>query len=103
MSQTAPRIAMISGASRGIGAAIAEHLAGAGWALSLGMRKPRPVGNALVHAYDAAQPDAEAEWVAATVARFGRIDAIICNAGIATFASVIDATEAPLAERLAGH
>jgi NAD(P)-dependent dehydrogenase (short-subunit alcohol dehydrogenase family) len=101
MSQTVPRIAMISGASRGIGAAIADHLARSGWSLSLGMRKPHLVGDALVHAYDAAQPDAEAAWVDATVARFGRIDAIICNAGTATFASVIDVTEAAMAEMLA--
>ena len=82
MPEAISRVAMISGASRGIGAAIAERLGATGWTLSLGMRSPKPVGDALVHAYEAGSRDAEAEWVAATLARFGRIDALVCNAGI---------------------
>jgi NAD(P)-dependent dehydrogenase (short-subunit alcohol dehydrogenase family) len=91
---------MISGASRGIGAAIAGQLARAGWELSLGMRRPAPlVGapEALVQAYDSEVAGAEAAWVAATLARFGRIDAIICNAGLMVPKSVIAVTEAEMA------
>jgi NAD(P)-dependent dehydrogenase (short-subunit alcohol dehydrogenase family) len=101
MTQTQHRTVMISGASRGIGAAIATQLTEAGWSLSLGMRAPRPVGGALVHAYEAGEPDAEAAWVAATVARFGRVDAIICNAGISVSKSVIDVSDVELAAMLA--
>ena len=85
---TAP-VAMISGASRGIGAAIALALAGRGYRLSLGMRDPARLPenlaahDPLVVAYDAEDPAAARSFVDATVARFGRIDALINNAGIA--------------------
>jgi NAD(P)-dependent dehydrogenase (short-subunit alcohol dehydrogenase family) len=91
---------MISGASRGIGAAIADRLAAAGWDLSLGMRRPVALAaapEALLHGYDSEVAGAEADWVAATLARFGRIDAIVCNAGLMVPKSVIAATEAEMA------
>jgi NAD(P)-dependent dehydrogenase (short-subunit alcohol dehydrogenase family) len=100
MNEPAKRVAMISGANRGIGAAIASRLAGAGWDLSLGMRRPAALASApgaLLQGYDSDTPDAEADWVAATLARFGRIDAIICNAGLMVPKSVIAVTEAEMA------
>ncbi|MCB8874621.1 SDR family NAD(P)-dependent oxidoreductase [Acidisoma silvae] len=101
MPASTPRVAMISGASRGIGAAIRDRLAASGWQLSLGMRKPVDAGDALVHAYDTAAEDAEAAWVDATVARFGRIDAIICNAGVLVGKSVVEVRDAEMEEMLA--
>lgn len=89
------RVAMISGASRGIGAAIARQLGDNGWRLSLGVRNPaRMTADAenLVHRFDA-MDGTEGEWVAATVARFGRIDAVINNAGIIILKSVIEADD----------
>jgi NAD(P)-dependent dehydrogenase (short-subunit alcohol dehydrogenase family) len=80
------RVVMISGASRGIGLAIAKALHTEGYTLSLGMRKPNAgafdPGRTLVHAFDAQKPETAAAWVDATAARFGRIDALINNAGI---------------------
>lgn len=83
------RVVMLSGASRGIGFAVARRLAGEGYRLSLGVRKPDAAGLAgfdpggtLIHLFDAQHPGTAADWVNATIARFGRIDALVNNAGI---------------------
>ncbi len=96
------RVAMISGANRGIGAAIAARLVADGWRLSLGIREPERVAaalsapDALLHRYDALDPASESAWVAATAARFGRIDAVVNNAGIMIAKSIVEASAADL-------
>ncbi len=95
------RVALISGANRGIGAAVAAELVRQGWRVSLGMRKPEApdwpgAETAHLQAYDAQDETAEARWVEAALARFGRIDAIIANAGIMIPKSVIEAEEADI-------
>ena len=96
---TSRRVAMVSGANRGIGAAIAARLAADGWHLSLGVRAPgRLPGtpDTLVHAYDARDRGSERAWVEATAQRFERIDAVIANAGIFIPKSVIEADDAEI-------
>lgn len=81
------RVIMISGASRGIGLAIARRLADDGYRLSLGVRKPGEVkgfdpANTLICPFDAMRPQDAEPWLNATVERFGRLDGLINNAGI---------------------
>lgn len=89
-------VAMISGASRGIGAAVAGELAAHGWRLSLGLRDPAacPIDgpDVLAHRFDALDPASEIAWRDATLARFGRIDGLVLNAGILIRKSVLEAT-----------
>jgi len=85
------RVIMLSGASRGIGAAIARRLHNEGFNLSLGARRPAEMkakfaewgGDRLhVSRFDALDPDSAGRWLADTLSRFGRLDGLINNAGI---------------------
>ena len=88
-------VAMISGANRGIGEAIAAALHADGWALSLGARDPASLeasaagyrddhGPAVtLHRYDATEDGAAERWTADTIAAHGRIDCLVNNAGVA--------------------
>lgn len=92
---TQPRTLLISGASRGIGRAIAERALADGHRLSLGVRDPArlPEGplleaarlspeQVLLQTYDARDPSQASSWVAATLAQFGAIDGLIHCAGV---------------------
>lgn len=98
MDITSPsRVAMISGASRGIGAAIARKLQSEGWSVSLGLRTPSacPLSgpNVLACHFDALDASSEAAWVEATITRFGRLDGLVHNAGIHSGKTVLEATD----------
>lgn len=87
MLDPAGRVAMISGASRGIGQAIAARLRARGYRISAGARTVGSIeaaADVLVARYDAERAEDAAAWVEATMARFGRIDAVVNAAGIST-------------------
>jgi NADP-dependent 3-hydroxy acid dehydrogenase YdfG len=93
------RVIMISGANRGIGLAIAGALYDGGYNLSLGARNPASLAGVtsgwaaervLTGRYDAEDQATHREWVGATVERFGRLDGLVNNAGIAEDVSVED-------------
>ncbi|MDO1582604.1 SDR family NAD(P)-dependent oxidoreductase [Rhizobium oryzicola] len=93
------RVAMISGASRGIGAAIADKLLAEGWTVSLGVRTPETSAfagnpNALVCRFDALDPESERAWVDQTIGHFGRLDGLVHNAGMMIPKSVLEAEDA---------
>lgn len=92
------KVALISGANRGIGATVARTLFDAGWKVSLGMRTPvMPdwADPARVHVmpYDATDPQAGTQWVASASAALGPITAIVANAGIMIPKDVISAED----------
>lgn len=93
MATTPPRVALITGAARRIGAAIARTLHGAGFDVALHHRHSRTDAQALADELESRRPgstlllradlaefDRLPELVAQTVGRFGRLDALINNA-----------------------
>jgi len=92
------RVVMISGATRGIGRAVLERLLAAGCAVSAGVRDASRLPehpNLTHHRYEAAQPGSAEAWVAATIERHGRIDALVNAAGSNTRGTLLDGDEAP--------
>ncbi len=90
------RVALVSGASRGIGRAIVERLLARGFHVSAGVRTPGAMPaheRLLVERYDAESETAPAAWVAASIARFGRIDCLVNAAGISTPRTPLDDTD----------
>jgi NAD(P)-dependent dehydrogenase (short-subunit alcohol dehydrogenase family) len=87
--QLTDHVAIVTGASRGIGRAIAETLAGEGMHVVLAARSRETleaIAGALspapfVQALDLREPDAPGRVVRATLARFGRLDLLVNNAG----------------------
>ncbi len=83
------KVAIVTGASRGIGRAIAQTLAGEGMRLALVARSSDQLRelaatlspSTLVQAVDLRDADAPASVVAATLAHFGQLDVLVNNAG----------------------
>src|SRR5512142_2908491 len=82
------KVALVTGASRGLGAAMAEALASAGADIALhGYESPAQTAARLagrrtgVFTGDFADPGAADRLVAETLAEFGRIDILVNNAG----------------------
>ena len=83
------KVAIVTGASRGIGRAIAESLAEEGMYLTLVARSRDQLDElastittkSLVQAVDLREPDSPARVVAATVEHFGGLDLLVNNAG----------------------
>jgi 3-oxoacyl-[acyl-carrier protein] reductase len=86
--QLSDKVAIVTGASRGIGRAIAETLAAEGARVAIAARSRerleevgRAIGGALVVATDLRDPEAPDDLVSRVVAHFGRLDILVNNAG----------------------
>ncbi len=92
---TGQKVALVSGATRGIGYAIAEHLALDGFALAVtgtrpeqdvleALKKLRALEQPVLYIQgDISQSADRTRWVDTTVQNYGRIDALVNNAGVA--------------------
>ncbi len=98
---------MLSGATGGIGAAIARRLLDDGYILSVGVRNEAKAEEVLAGAdperlaifrFDASERETAASWVDATLQRFGRIDGLINNAGILRQINLVEGDESALDE-----
>jgi short-subunit dehydrogenase len=96
-------VAIVTGASSGIGAATARHLAGLGATIVAVARRADRLAETVAacresspgsvsHVADLAERDACEGVVSATLARFARIDIVVNNAGISLVANAASAT-----------
>ncbi len=102
MNDLAGRTALITGASRGIGAAIAHKLAANGVRLGLASRSGDDLGMADVVAMptDVRDQAALERIAAATAERFGGIDILVVNAGVGAYGPFLDLPEEQLEEMI---
>jgi NAD(P)-dependent dehydrogenase (short-subunit alcohol dehydrogenase family) len=100
--QLAGKVAIVTGASRGIGRAIAQTLAAEGMQLVLAARSRDQLNelatslgvDCLVQAVDLRAPDAPEAVVAATITHFGQLDLLVNNAGATTRGDFLSLTDA---------
>lgn len=100
MTQTAQKVALVTGAARGIGLATAKRFLAEGWRVALldidgenlkrsyaAIGKPEVT---LAITGDVADPRTATRAIAEITKRFGRLDALINNAGIAIFKPILE-------------
>ncbi|MDI3565290.1 SDR family NAD(P)-dependent oxidoreductase [Bradyrhizobium sp. Arg816] len=104
MPQALQNVALVTGAARGIGLATAKKFLAEGWRVALldiegelqasaaaALKNP---DNTLAITCDVSDAAAVAAAMAAVMSRFGRLDALVNNAGVAVFAPVLETSDA---------
>ncbi len=84
------RVALVTGGANGIGRAVCRHLLGLGWRVGIvdlpgsGLVRsfPPQVRNVVLIEGDVREEETAARAVAASAERFGRLDGLVCNAGV---------------------
>src|SRR5580692_2760315 len=106
MASETKKVAIVTGASRGIGAAVAERLGRDGFAVVInysGDAKPAEAlarriesagGRALTAKADVSDPQAVRGMFDAAQAAFGGVDVLVNNAGVMKLAAIADSEDA---------
>ncbi|HWI50899.1 MAG TPA: SDR family oxidoreductase [Symbiobacteriaceae bacterium] len=103
MNRLADKVAIVTGASRGIGRAIAEALAAEGATVALAARDETELfnvaegitargGKALVIRTDVSVEEQVVGLIAQTLEAFDRLDIVVNNAGVGVFGRLVDST-----------
>jgi 3-oxoacyl-[acyl-carrier protein] reductase len=92
MTSLEGKVALVTGASRGIGRAVAHLLADAGVDLGLASRSGDDLGldGVVAEACDVRRPEQVEAIVSKTVERFGRLDILVANAGVGAYGPFLD-------------
>jgi NAD(P)-dependent dehydrogenase (short-subunit alcohol dehydrogenase family) len=100
MTPAPQKVALVTGAARGIGLAVAKRFLAEGWSVALldiedellqgaVAALANPVATMALHC-DVSDAAAVTDVIAAIEKRFGRLDALVNNAGIAVFAPLLE-------------
>jgi NADP-dependent 3-hydroxy acid dehydrogenase YdfG len=92
MTSLEGKVALVTGASRGIGAAVAHSLAAEGVRLALASRSGDDLGldGAVARRCDVRRPEDIEALVAEAAKRFGGIDILVANAGVGAYGPFLD-------------
>jgi NAD(P)-dependent dehydrogenase (short-subunit alcohol dehydrogenase family) len=84
------RVAFVTGASRGVGAAVARAFHADGMRVALASRSGDDLGVGLGLKCDVRDPDAVSAAVDATIEEFGKLDVVVANAGIGAYGTFLE-------------
>jgi NAD(P)-dependent dehydrogenase (short-subunit alcohol dehydrogenase family) len=84
------RVAFVTGASRGVGAAVARAFHADGIAVALASRSGDDLGIGLGLECDVSSPDSVAAAVDASMSEFGRLDIVVANAGVGAYGPFLE-------------
>src|SRR6202012_581199 len=104
MNPSPPKVALVTGAARGIGLAVARRFLADGWRVALldvageALKKSEAeladTDRTLALICDVGDATAVASALADAERQFGRLDVLVNNAGIAVFAPLMETTDA---------
>ena len=113
MSEQNGKVAIFTGASRGIGSAVAERLGRDGFSVVVNFSGSAEAADALVRKItegggralavkaDVSDPGAVREMFETTVAKFGGVDVLVNNAGIMALSNIADTDDAAFDRQIA--